>query len=103
DTQRYELHRAGVPVPLRPKVFHLLAYLLAQRDRVVPRQELSEQVWPGQYISAITLDACLAAARRAVGDSGQAQCIIQTKHRHGYRVVAPVTLADAAAPPAATR
>ena len=101
DTQRYEFHRAGAPVALRPKVFHLLVYLLAHRDRVVPRQELIEQVWPGQWMSAITLDDCLAAARRAVGDSGQAQRIIQTKHRHGYLFVAPVTMADASAPPAA--
>ena len=34
DTHRYELRRAGQLVPLRPKVFHVLAYLLAQRHRV---------------------------------------------------------------------
>jgi DNA-binding response OmpR family regulator len=33
DTQRYELSRAGVLIPLRPKVFQVLAYLIAQRDR----------------------------------------------------------------------
>lgn len=27
DTQQYELHRAGRPVKLRPKVFYVLAYL----------------------------------------------------------------------------
>ena len=29
DTQRYELYHAGVLVPLRPKVFQVLAYLVA--------------------------------------------------------------------------
>ena len=29
DTQRYELTHAGVPIPLRPKVFQVSAYLLA--------------------------------------------------------------------------
>ena len=29
DTQRYELHQAGVPIPLPPKVFQVLAYLVA--------------------------------------------------------------------------
>jgi DNA-binding response OmpR family regulator len=28
DTQCYELHQAGVPIPLSPKVFQVLAYLL---------------------------------------------------------------------------
>ena len=40
DTQRAELHGAGEPVKLRRKVFQVLAYLLAHRDRVVPKQEL---------------------------------------------------------------
>ena len=47
DTERYELHRAGVLVPLRPKECDVLAYLLAHRDRVVSKDELLEQVWPG--------------------------------------------------------
>ena len=32
DTQRYELHQAGVLVSLRPKVFQVLAYLVAQHE-----------------------------------------------------------------------
>jgi DNA-binding winged helix-turn-helix (wHTH) protein len=44
DTQRYELHRAGTRVHLRPKGFQLLAYLLAHRDRVVPKAELLDHV-----------------------------------------------------------
>jgi DNA-binding winged helix-turn-helix (wHTH) protein len=90
DTLRYELRRAGAPIPLRPKVFHLLAYLLVHRDRVVPRQELCEHLWPKQFVSDSTLDACLAQARQAVGDSGRTQHVIQTRHGYGYRVVAAV-------------
>jgi Transcriptional regulatory protein, C terminal len=44
DTERYELHRAGVPVPLRPKECDVLAYLLTHRDRVVSKDELLEIV-----------------------------------------------------------
>jgi class 3 adenylate cyclase/DNA-binding winged helix-turn-helix (wHTH) protein len=94
DTRHYELRRAGVPIPLRPKVFHLLAYLLAQRDRIVPRQELGEHLWPHQFVSDATLDACLAQARQAVGDSGRVQRVIQTRHGYGYRVVAIVEVHD---------
>ena len=42
DTQRYELTYAGVPIPLRPKVFQVLAYFLAHHDRVVRKEELLE-------------------------------------------------------------
>jgi len=92
DTKRYELRRAGALVPLRLKVFQVLAYLLAHGDRVIAKQELVEQVWPGQFISDETLSTCVTAARQAVGDSGQRQGLIQTRRGLGYRFVAPVAM-----------
>ena len=91
DTQRMALRRAGQTMPLRPKVFQVLFYLLTHRERVVDKQELCEQVWPAQCISDATLESTLRAVRRAIGDSGKAQRIIQTLHGHGYRFIAPVT------------
>jgi DNA-binding winged helix-turn-helix (wHTH) protein len=98
DTQCYELRQDGRHVPLRPKVLHVLTYLLEHRDIVVSKDVLIAQVWPEQSISDETLSTCITAARRAVGDSGQAQQVIQTRHSHGYRFVAAVTLGDC--PPA---
>ena len=92
DTQRYELQCAGQPVHVRAKVLQVLVYLLTHRDRVVPKQELCEQLWPTQFISDATLDSCMAEARRAVGDSGRAQRVIHTRHGYGYRFVAPVAV-----------
>src|SRR5215472_5239689 len=92
DTQRCEVQCAGQPVHVRAKVFQVLVYLLTHRDRVVPKQELCEQLWPTQFISDATLDSCMAEARRAVGDSGRAQRVIHTRHGYGYRFVAPVTV-----------
>ncbi|HEY5869606.1 MAG TPA: AAA family ATPase, partial [Candidatus Tectomicrobia bacterium] len=94
DTQGYALSRAGASVHVRPKVFQVLAYLLAHRDRVVPKPELMEQVWPGQAVSDETLDSCIALARRAVGDSARVQAVIQTRHGFGHRFVAAVEVRD---------
>ena len=100
DTQRYELRRGGVRVPLRRKVFQVLVYLIEQRDRVVSRDEVLAQVWPDQYVGEETLTSCVKAVRRAVGDSGRAQQVIQTVHGHGLRFVAEVTVTDAPWPQA---
>ena len=67
DTQRYELHCAGTRIHLRPKVFQILAYLLAHRDRVVPKAELLGHVWPNQFIGDATLNSCIKAVRQALG------------------------------------
>ena len=88
DTQLYTLQRAGQSTRLAPKVFEVLCYLIAHRDRVVSKQELCEQVWEGLAISDATLESCLRAVRLTVGDSGQAQRIIQTQRGYGYRFVA---------------
>jgi class 3 adenylate cyclase/DNA-binding winged helix-turn-helix (wHTH) protein len=105
DTQRYELRRAGTRIPLRPKVFQVLAYLLAHRDRLVPKQELLEHVWPGQFISDATLNSCIMAVRKALEDGGRTPRCLQTVHGQGYRFVAPVEeqahLRADEAPPAA--
>ena len=87
-TQLYTLHRAGQSTRLAPKVFEVLRYLIEHRDRVVPKQELCDQVWEGYAISDATLESCLRNVRTSVGDSGQAQRIIQTQRGHGYRFVA---------------
>src|SRR5215475_165108 len=92
DTQLYTLERAGQQTRLAPKVFEVLCYLIEHRDRVVSKQELCEQVWEGLAISDATLESCLRAVRLTVGDSGQAQRIIQTQRGHGYRFVADVTI-----------
>src|SRR5262245_1583612 len=104
DTCLYTLRRDDQSIRLQPKVFQVLVYLLEQRDRVVSKQELSEQVWPEQFISDATLENCIKLARKAVGDDGRAQRCIQTRYGHGYRFVAAVVAHSggkaAAAPPA---
>jgi DNA-binding winged helix-turn-helix (wHTH) protein len=104
DTERYELRRAEVRIPLRPKVFQLLTYLIAHCDRVVLKDEIIAYLWPNQFIGDTALKSCIMTARKAVGDAGRSQRIIQTLHGHGYRFVAAVTpeeqgpLASAALP-----
>jgi DNA-binding winged helix-turn-helix (wHTH) protein/class 3 adenylate cyclase/tetratricopeptide (TPR) repeat protein len=90
DTQCYELHRAGEPLKLRRKVFQVLAYLLAHRERVVPKQELLEHLWPGQFVGDETLKSCLKTLRKALGERGRTPHFVRTLHGQGYRFVAPV-------------
>src|SRR5262245_35840556 len=92
DTQCYLLRRAGQSIRLRTKVFQVLTYLLTNRDRVIPKQELCEQVWSAQAVSDATIENCLKAIRQVIGDNGQAQRLIETRYGQGYRFVATVTM-----------
>src|SRR5882724_7433839 len=94
DTERYELRRADSRIPLRPKVFQLLVYLLAHRERVMGQEELLAHLWPHQIMGDSALKSCVMAARQAVGDRRRPHQIIQTRHGYGYRLMAAVTTED---------
>lgn len=102
DGDLYELRRGGQPVKLEPKVFNVLAYLIAHGDRVVSKQELFEHLWPGEFVTDSALAYCIKAARKAVGDDGTEQKIIATVHRRGYRFVAGISERARSAEPAAS-
>ena len=90
DIDRRELRRGAELVALEPQVFDLLVFLIRQRDRVVSKDDLIEGVWGGRIVSESTLTSRINAARKAVGDSGEAQSLIRTIARKGIRFVAEV-------------
>ena len=94
DTQCYELRCAGEPLKLRRKVFQVLAYLLEHRDRVVPKQELLEHLWPDQFVGDDALKVCITALRKALGDRGRTPRFVRTQHGQGYRFVAAVEVQE---------
>ena len=84
DVERRELRRRGEPIALEPQVFDLLVYLIRNRDRVVTKDDLLASVWGGRIVSESTLTSRINAARKAVGDSGEAQRLIRTVAPQGY-------------------
>jgi class 3 adenylate cyclase/DNA-binding winged helix-turn-helix (wHTH) protein len=90
DTQRHELHHAGAPIKLRRKVFQVLVYLLAHRDRVVPKPELFEHLWPDQFVGDAALTSCIKTLRQALGERGRTPRFLRTLHGQGYRFVGAV-------------
>ena len=62
----YQLGYADETVPVEPHVFKLLVYLITHRDRVVTRNELFDNLWPGQVVGDAALTYCVAKARKAV-------------------------------------
>jgi DNA-binding winged helix-turn-helix (wHTH) protein/TolB-like protein len=96
DIAQRELRRDGGVVALQPQVFDLLEYLIRRRDRVVTKDELIEAIWRGRIVSESTLASRINAVRTAVGDSGEAQQLVRTLPRKGFRFVGAVREADKA-------
>lgn len=90
DPGRFELRRGGARVDLPPTPLRLLLYLVEQRERAVPKEELLESVWPDAVVADTALSTALKELRRALGDDGAAQRFVHTLRGLGYRFVAPV-------------
>ncbi|HEX6568750.1 MAG TPA: winged helix-turn-helix domain-containing protein [Acidimicrobiales bacterium] len=90
DDKRFTLVGPAGPVHVEPQVFELLHHLIVHRDRVVPKEELLDTIWGDRFVSESALTSRVKAARRAVGDDGQAQRVIKTIHARGYQFVAEV-------------
>jgi adenylate cyclase len=94
DKGAYLLSSRGQSIPVIPLVFDLLIYLLENRDRVITRDELLDNLWPGKVVTDSALAARIKDARKAVEDSGSSQTIIKTIHRRGYQFIAEIFIDD---------
>ena len=88
------LWRDSRAIPLRPKAFEVLNYLLVRPGRLVTKDELLNAVWPETFVGEAVLKVTIRQVRQALGDDPKAPRFIETAHRRGYRFVGVV--ADAA-------
>ena len=90
DTGSRELRRAGDIVPIEPKPFDLLQFLIENRDSAISKDALQDAIWPGVVVAESSLTRCVMKTRRALSDNADQAEMIKTVPRHGYRFVAEV-------------
>jgi DNA-binding winged helix-turn-helix (wHTH) protein len=83
DPETRQLTHNCAIVHLTPKAFDLLALLIAEAPRVVPKSELHDRLWTNAFVSDYTLVGLVKEVRRALGDEQKAT-MIRTAHRVGY-------------------
>ncbi len=85
DEATRELRGGGLTRELQPRVFDVLVYLARHRDRVVPKDELLDAVWPGVLVTDASLQRAVSLARTALAEIGAGDAI-RTHARQGYRL-----------------
>jgi len=91
DTLNHCVWREGTRVPLTPKAFDLLRYLVEHSGRVVSQNEILEALWPETYVNPEVIKKYILSIRRGLGDSPEEPAFIETIPRRGYRFVAQLT------------
>jgi Tol biopolymer transport system component/DNA-binding winged helix-turn-helix (wHTH) protein len=85
DCRQRRLVRGTQDIYLPPRTFALLAYLVENRGRVVPKAELLNAVWPNVNVVENTLAQRIREIREALGDAADGAALIKTIPRVGYQ------------------
>ncbi len=81
----------GQPVPLKPKVFDLLLFLVKMRGQLVVKEDLMREVWPDAIVEENNITVSMSILRKTLGDHNVKRQFIETVPRRGYRFFAEVT------------
>jgi len=90
EPDEHLLLRDGVPIPLPPKTFELLVFLVQNHSRLVTKEQIMQAVWQESFVEEANLTVSISALRRALGEKEGAPRYIETVPKRGYRFTAPV-------------
>jgi TolB-like protein len=94
DERNFSITKAGEVLPVEPKVFRVLQFLLRHPSRVVTKSELLDAVWNGCSVSESSLTRTVATLRRLLGDDIREPRYIATVPTVGYRFLCDVKVAE---------
>jgi len=72
-------------VPLTPKAFDTLLYLVQKNGQLVEKDELIRMLWPDSFVAENSLTQNIHQIRKALGEKSDGSAYIETVPRRGYR------------------
>jgi TolB-like protein/DNA-binding winged helix-turn-helix (wHTH) protein/Flp pilus assembly protein TadD len=91
DTAERLLRRLdGTPVPLTPRVFKTLFYMVEHHNAVLDKERIMEAVWPDSIVEENNLAQAISKLRHVFGETPASESYIVTVPGRGYRFAAEV-------------
>src|SRR5258705_7943182 len=85
------LWRGEHRMPLTPKAFDMLRYLVEHPGRLVTQDEILEALWPETYVNPELIKKYIFEIRKVLGDRHDKPEFIETFPKRGYQFVAAVS------------
>jgi adenylate cyclase len=86
----FRLWAGEAEVRLTRKSAEVLRLLVERAGQPVSKDDLFAAGWSGTVVSDDALATCIQELRRALGDDAKQPQYIETRHRYGYRFIAPL-------------
>lgn len=91
NVEEKQFHRLnGELIPLMPKTFELLAFLVENNNRLLTKQEILDKVWSDSFVEEGNLKLNIHTLRKILPES-----FIETVPKHGYRFTGEVQKIEA--------
>jgi eukaryotic-like serine/threonine-protein kinase len=90
NTAERVLESAGRPVSIAPKALGVLIVLVENRGRLVEKENLMREVWPGTFVEENSLAFNISVLRKIFAESSAPLGYIETVPKRGYRFIAEV-------------
>jgi DNA-binding winged helix-turn-helix (wHTH) protein/TolB-like protein len=90
DPAEHRLTRNGIAVPLAPKAFELLLFLVQNQGRLLSKEQIMETLWPGSFVEEANLTVSISVLRKVLGEKEGSLRYIETIPKKGYRFIASV-------------
>ena len=90
DLASGELSRREKRLALQEKPFRVLAFLLRNAGRVVSREELIQEFWPGPFAADDGLNTAIRKIRQVLRDDAKRPKYVETVGQRGYRFICVV-------------
>ena len=81
-------------IPLTPKAFDVLVYLVEHHGHLVLKDELMQAVWADSFVDEVNLPRTIHTLRRVLGEDENGEKFIETVPTKGYRFVASVMIVN---------
>lgn len=92
--QEFLLIKAGKMLPVEPKAFRALLFLLRHPQKLISKEELVHSVWGDTAVADGSLTRCIWLLRRLLGDDINQPRYIETVATVGYRFVCKVEVSE---------
>ena len=94
DLKRRSLTYNDSLVPLTPKAFDILVFLVQNPNRIVTKEELLKAVWADTFVEEGNLTQNISMLRKALAGKSEDNGFIVTIARKGYQFAADVDLTE---------
>lgn len=88
------LTREDTPLSITKRSHEILLMLIERRGQTVTKDEIMQNVWPGQIVEESNIAQQIYTLRRLIGDDSRNQRYIETIPGIGYRFKAEVEMVD---------